>query len=171
MDKLISVYNKVCLSESISFSMVKWDKTFWPAFCLPLELKSSTKMISLRSCGGDLLITLTAVRNNVVQCSLWNGTITLTVGSFFKCFLVLHLKQIIFVQHVSKIRRSCKIIHWTESNTKMPIYIFIKLIRIIIFCTETEFINFQSIILTLFTQRLQKEVFKRLTIWIYEFKQ
>jgi hypothetical protein len=64
---------------------------------LPLELKSSTSMISFRRCDGDLLMTLNAVLNNVLQCSLWKGTITLTVGSFARYFFSLHLKKEIVI--------------------------------------------------------------------------
>ena len=58
---------------------------------LPLELKSSTNMISFNRWDGDLLMTLTAVLSSVLQCSLWNGTMTLIVGSCVRYFFSLHL--------------------------------------------------------------------------------
>ena len=50
---------------------------------LPCSLASSTRMISLSSSGGDLLITLNTVRNSVDQASLWNTMTTVVSGSFF----------------------------------------------------------------------------------------
>ena len=60
---------------------------------LPLELKSSTNMISFNRWDGDLLMTLTAVLSSVLQCSLWNGTMTLIVGRCARYFFSLHLQN------------------------------------------------------------------------------
>ena len=57
----------------------------------PLELKSSTRMISWMRCFGERFSTLTAERSSVDQCSLWNGITTLTLGSFARYFLCLQL--------------------------------------------------------------------------------
>jgi len=47
---------------------------------IPIELKSSTKMISWSSDFGDLFITLWIVRKRVDQPSLWNGMMTEVFG-------------------------------------------------------------------------------------------
>lgn len=56
----------------------------------PLVLASSTRNISLTNFFGDLYRTVYAVLSNVLQCSLWKGTITLTVGKSSMYILYLH---------------------------------------------------------------------------------
>ena len=69
----------------ISYSNVN----YWP-----LLLKSSTITTSCNICGGDLLITLCTVRNNVDQPSLWNTITTLAFGRLHGYVRFLHLKEI-----------------------------------------------------------------------------
>lgn len=57
-----------------SFSLV------WKGGWLPLVLKSSTRMISLRRCGGDLLSTLCTERSSVDHTSSTKQKITLVDG-------------------------------------------------------------------------------------------
>lgn len=56
---------------------------------LPYSLKSSTRIISARRCGGERLRTLCTVLSNTDNASLWKQTITLVVGSlvgYVLCF-------------------------------------------------------------------------------------
>lgn len=50
------------------------------ALCQPLALKSSTRMISFRRCGGDLLSTLCTERSSVDHTSSTKQKITLVDG-------------------------------------------------------------------------------------------
>lgn len=75
-----------CLRELIIF--FRWLH----GWRLPFVLWSSTRITSCTRWLGDLLRTLTAVLSSVDQCSLWNGTMMLTVGNFCRYFLALQLE-------------------------------------------------------------------------------
>lgn len=57
----------------------------------PLSLKSSTSTISATSSGGERFRTLCTVLSREDQPSLWNGIITLVLGSFSRYSLFLQL--------------------------------------------------------------------------------
>lgn len=60
---------------------------------LPLVLKSSTRMISLRRCGGDLLSTLCTERSSVDHTSSTKQKITLVEGRSSWTTFCAHLEQ------------------------------------------------------------------------------
>lgn len=60
---------------------------------LPLSLKSSTSTISAISSGGERFRTLCTVLSSDDHPSLWNGIITLVLGSFSRYSLLLQLER------------------------------------------------------------------------------
>ena len=70
-----------------------WNSNSFSPYVEP----SSTRMISLTSCGGDRFSTEWTVRSNVVQASLWKIIITLALGNSLMglYWIVLQLKKIV----------------------------------------------------------------------------
>lgn len=86
------IYNDGRWSSAHIFIIMKREWAEQPSLLVPLSLKSSTRMISAMSCGGERLRTLWTVRSRDDQPSLWKGMMMLVVGrsSAYSFVLQLH---------------------------------------------------------------------------------